>query len=312
MCHFHSSPILTLRGLCKEIDVDTIYSLKYSNNDLIFKGIRNSEIRKNGDVFTISYLQNHIMQNKSNNFIPFPIGKIWWKFIDNAKSCFNGEDNKEISLKLTACPEGYFTCNNGECIIMEKRCDQLLNCDDETDEINCEILLLKPSYRKMAPPSRVEMTNERDTVIPSEVTISMTMLDIVAIRETENEIEIKFKVIFRWFEFRAFFQNLKKIDSQNTLEAENVDKLWIPDLVYINNKENDGTLKELSMSHLKIIRNGNFTRSSTDEVDEIEIFKGSENPIIMVQSYTKTFKCRYELRAFPFDTQVTKRMVILK
>ena len=66
------------------------------------------------------------------------------------------------------------------------------------------------------------------------------------------------------------------------------------------------------MSHLKIIRNGNFTRSSTDEVDEIEIFKGSENPIVMVQSYTKTFKCRYELRAFPFDTQVTKGMVILK
>ena len=45
MCHFHSSPILTLRGLCKDIDVDTIYSLKYSVNDLILKGIRNSDIR---------------------------------------------------------------------------------------------------------------------------------------------------------------------------------------------------------------------------------------------------------------------------
>ena len=85
---------------------------------------------------------------------------------------------------------------------------------------------------------------------------------------------------------------------------KDVKRLWIPNLVYVNNQNNDDTRGELSKSDLKIIRMGNFTRSSPDVVDEIEIFKGSENPIVMIQSFTKTFECRYELMVFPFDTQV--------
>ena len=38
--------------------------------------------------------------------------------------------------------------------------------------------------------------------------------------------------------------------------------------------------------------------------NEIEVLEGSENPIQLVQSLTKEFKCNYELVFFPFDTQV--------
>ena len=44
---------------------------------------------------------------------------------------------------------------------------------------------------------------------------------------------------------------------------------------------------------------------SSDEtvVDEINIFKGSENKITFDKVYTKTLKCIYELQLYPFDTQ---------
>ena len=44
---------------------------------------------------------------------------------------------------------------------------------------------------------------------------------------------------------------------------------------------------------------------SSDEtvVDEINIFKGSENKITFDMVYTKTLKCIYELQLYPFDTQ---------
>ena len=306
MCQFDNSPILTLRGLCEQTDVDKLFVLKYSHGDIIFKGIRNSKLTKVKDSVTISYQDRLVMEGKIMGTIPYPIGKLWLRVTDNAISCNEGKVNDSVALKLTACPDGYFTCDNGECIAMEKRCDQLLNCDDETDEVNCEILLLKPSYRKMAPPSRVYMRDGKEVLVPAEVSVSIFLLDVAAIKEPSNEIDFKFKVMFQWLEFRAFFQNLKKSSSQNTLDNENVERLWIPDLVYENNKDNDDTRDESSKSHIKIIRKGNFTCSGTDEVDEIEVFKGSENPIVMVQSYTKTFKCRYELRAFPFDTQVIK------
>ena len=40
-----------------------------------------------------------------------------------------------------------------------------------------------------------------------------------------------------------------------------------------------------------------------EEVDEREIFKGSENRLIMRQTYTHEFLCLYNLYSYPFDQQ---------
>ena len=39
-------------------------------------------------------------------------------------------------------------------------------------------------------------------------------------------------------------------------------------------------------------------------LDEIEIFKGEENSLVMEQAYTHEFQCVYQLDKYPFDTQV--------
>ena len=43
-----------------------------------------------------------------------------------------------------------------------------------------------------------------------------------------------------------------------------------------------------------------------EEVDEREIFDGSENRLVMSQTYTHEFLCRYALFKYPFDQQVEK------
>ena len=80
--------------------------------------------------------------------------------------------------------------------------------------------------------------------------------------------------------------------------------MWIPKLVYRNNKDNYDTLSEIGKARVYINRHGGFSRSGIDVLDEVEVFEGNENPITMVQSYTKPFKCKYDLLFFPFDTQV--------
>ena len=52
----------------------------------------------------------------------------------------------------------------------------------------------------------------------------------------------------------------------------------------------------------KEVENG--TTSGLESVDEIDIFEGSENSLVMNQTYTRTFHCNYELAYYPFDIQV--------
>ena len=52
-----------------------------------------------------------------------------------------------IEMKLTGCKDDEFTCDDGKCISMDKRCNQLQNCRDESDEIGCQILKLKYGYQ---------------------------------------------------------------------------------------------------------------------------------------------------------------------
>ena len=146
--------------------------------------------------------------------------------------------------------------------------------------------------------------NKVRKVLPASVKVTITLLDVAGIRETDNEIDIKFAAKFDWFEVRATFHNLKKKSSQNTLVLVDVERLWIPNIIYRNNKDNDDTVSLLEKSKFKIERLGNFSRSDLSVLDEIEMFEGKDNPISMIQSYTKPFKCNYDLRYFPFDTQV--------
>ena len=149
-----------------------------------------------------------------------------------------------------------------------------------------------------------------NTVIPATMKVSLTLLDIAAIREAANEIDIKFTTELKWTEPRATYHNLKEDVSQNSLEFSEASQLWIPNLIYRNNKDNDDILSGFANSELKIERIGNFTRSDFQSVDEIEIFMGKDNPLKLIQSYTKVFKCKYNLEAFPFDTQVIEITVI--
>ena len=60
----------------------------------------------------------------------------------------------------------------------------------------------------------------------------------------------------------------------------------------------------MHFARVTVTREGNFTRNGVDEVDEAEIFEGADNILIMTQTYTHQFQCKYQLQQYPFDTQV--------
>ena len=42
--------------------------------------------------------------------------------------CTSSLASKQVRVKVTACSSGQFTCDDGECVSIEERCNQISNC----------------------------------------------------------------------------------------------------------------------------------------------------------------------------------------
>ena len=83
--------------------------------------------------------------------ISYALGKHNWTVSGDKYPC-SADNDYEIQMKLTGCKEDEFTCNDGQCIKMKTRCDQMPDCKDTSDEMGCRILELKEGYNKRVPP----------------------------------------------------------------------------------------------------------------------------------------------------------------
>ena len=93
----------------------------------------------------------------------------------------------------------------------------------------------------------------------------------------------------------------------NALRDEDIKKIWLPLIVFDNTDQKEVTRLGMDwewVTRVTVMREGNFTRSPIEEVDEVEIFEGAENRLTMNQTYTWEFQCKYELQRYPFDMQV--------
>ena len=188
---------------------------------------------------------------------------------------------------------------------MAKRCDQVPNCRDHSDEKDCNVLVLEEGYNKRVAPVG---KNVEDKLAPVPVRVSLTLLKVVDIKEEDYSIELQIQINIQWKEIRATYHNLKPETYLNALSMEEITRLWLPLVVYTNTDQHETTRLgdgnwEWS-TYVSVKMEGNFTRSGYDMVDETEVFKGNENTLIMTQSYTHEFQCSYQLGRYPFDIQV--------
>jgi hypothetical protein len=54
---------------------------------------------------------------------------------------------------LGQCNDTEFGCFDGTCVDLSKRCDEVDDCDDGSDEKQCDLIVIDPDrYRKEYPP----------------------------------------------------------------------------------------------------------------------------------------------------------------
>ena len=252
-----------MRGLCEESNIDTYYTPKNKEKEgqTVFYGLAGTIIEYHQEdlLWHMSVLgsEENTTATSNSSMHSFLLGSSEWTVYNDYNGCNQGKPYK-IQLKLSGCQEDQFTCNNGECISMEKRCNQINNCMDKSDERMCSVLSMEDGYNNMIPP----FTFNEDTgeLKPAKVNVSMSLLNVIEISEVNHIIELKYQVKMEWYENRVSYHNLKKEDAQNTLSSAELHSLWIPYIIFQNTDDNEAITIDNIRSTAFITQESEFTR----------------------------------------------------
>ena len=225
----------------------------------------------------------------------FAIGTNTWE-ISGDYAC--STRNQVLSLTFSSCNVTEFACSDGVCIDINKRCDNINDCKDKSDEGNCKRVRMKGTYQKfIVPPPSVQNGNDR-----IDVKISMDIESIMEINEVEGIFQVQFCLLMKWVDSRLSFMNLKEDITLNTFLPSEKEDIWVPELVFHNTEERPSSLVDETAS-MKVKKEGDFTPAGIDENENIQYFKGSENPILLHRFYNLRFLCDYKMAWYPFDVQ---------
>ena len=107
------------------------------------------------------------------------------------------------------------------CVLsMNERCDQIIQCQDKSDEDNCSLLVFEESYNKLVPP--ISFNPKDKSVIPVSVKVSTSLRNVLEISESTHTIDLKLGISLEWYDNRVLFYNLKSEDALNVLSNSEV------------------------------------------------------------------------------------------
>ena len=116
---------------------DTNYYLSADlEYDVYYDGYKGSKLKFQGGKWILSDKHNGMVYNLSleSNHGNYPIGRREWS--GENPDCGITKEVAEISV--SRCEFGReFTCNSGHCIDINKRCNNVNDCDDNSDEEKC-------------------------------------------------------------------------------------------------------------------------------------------------------------------------------
>jgi len=194
------------------------------------------------------------------------------------------------------CLYNEFGCDEGGCIPLKLRCNDVKDCRENSDESDCQMFSVDANfYRKQNPPMN-------SSKIPTPVYVNMTINSVGSFEEIEMTFKVNFLISIMWYDNRLTFRNLKdEKEGENNLGHDR-DEIWIPRLVFSNSLVEERISND-DFSSLEVLRWGKATLNSPSELQKNELFDGAENPLVYTRVYSLHLQCNFELKWYPFDFQ---------
>ena len=180
---------------------------------------------------------------------------------------------------------------------MEYECDEVPDCADNSDEINCDIVKIDSrSYRKEYPPIRIDFEK-------TKVNVSMKIMAINNIHDIQETFQAKFSISLEWYDNRPTYYYLHKSNMSNLIGNEERNRLWIPPIIFNNTDSNHMVTNDNPSALLFVERRGKRALIDLADINEGYSYKGSENPLVYTADYDLVNHCVFNLHHYPFDTQ---------
>ena len=269
-CSFREKPALRTRGICEDSYFDRNFIVHgYFNNKIFFVGEYFSTIRwsirsdKNGSqkgfwLLEVGGRNNSFAEMVMVSEFDYPMGVNTWKSVGS--SCITNEDGR-LELLLTTCDEDMFTCRDGSCVSMEKRCDLQVDCKDESDELRCFIAQKPKGYDSGKPPPR----GDPNDPVMVEATLHIYSFHKIDLVNDHITLEVMYRR--KWFDSNLILKNIKEDTTHNLFDLEETD-LWYPNTKIIGEDNCTGEIKVLDKLSW-VERNSNPLKD-----DEQNVLKG--------------------------------------
>ena len=98
-----------------------------------------------------------------------------------------------------------------------------MDCNDESDEENCRLIVFKNNYNNKVPPFTISKDKSKTrTRDPVKVNVSTSLMNVLAISERDHTIDLKLGITLEWYENRVLYHNLKTEEALNVLSETEV------------------------------------------------------------------------------------------
>lgn len=204
----------------------------------------------------------------------YPFGTREWTLTSDV--C-NLEAGARVNLTLSVCGEGQFTCADGICIDLTKRCDLRVDCLDQSDEMKCSLVDIPVGYRTFIPPPPT-MPGE-----PLRIVFDINIIAFPNIATQDLTFTATLLPTLRWQDTRLNFLNLKADRTLNLLSREAAASIWTPRVFFSNAQGNLFTNLDEG-SRVECVREGPPTPGSQSLPEEGNVCSKSFNSSSFMQN----------------------------
>ena len=237
--------------------------------------------------------------------LEYPVGRKEWIFGNmHLEGC--PDVDRSVNLTFSPCIVGReFSCGDGLCVALEKRCNNKNDCNDESDEENCYTFKIVNAYNKLSPPEHVTLNSGQKA---AQVGVAIKIMSVNKVDVDSGKIALSYKMKLSWVENRLAYFNLAKNSTDafiiKELPKTSLLDLWDPfsTLYHINGDTGSIFMDPLS-KRLKVEIGNDPIRINGERSFECLEYPGHMGVLYQEISMKGIYDCSYDLFRFPFDHQ---------